>query len=234
MSGNRSAASKSARHMRGGTCYVAATAIPLFRILTWVGRAPVGGGLLRGLWMEAYKWPIYFFVAVGFRNLIGAGFFGFFLSTRRLLYSRLLSIYMQGLNTTPVHGHTALFGVYGMLGMGLMSRGLRCPPGVENSMLSFAFWASNSGLAGKGVAQPVARWLATDVGERGVRPLGCPLSRVPPDRPGEHPALAAGHRRYDFRRRCSGMVRAWPRDRVVADWRTQTCAAAAIPTCPPA
>ena len=27
---------------------------------------------------------------------------------------------MQGLNTTPVHGHTALFGVYGMLGIGLM------------------------------------------------------------------------------------------------------------------
>ena len=28
--------------------------------------------------------------------------------------------YMQGLNLTPVHGHTALFGVYGMLGLGLM------------------------------------------------------------------------------------------------------------------
>jgi len=27
---------------------------------------------------------------------------------------------MQGLNTTPVHGHTALFEVYGMLGIGLM------------------------------------------------------------------------------------------------------------------
>ncbi len=27
---------------------------------------------------------------------------------------------MQGLNTTPVHGYTAMFGVYGMLGMGLM------------------------------------------------------------------------------------------------------------------
>ena len=28
--------------------------------------------------------------------------------------------YMQGLNLTPLHGHTALFGVYGMLGIGLM------------------------------------------------------------------------------------------------------------------
>ena len=28
--------------------------------------------------------------------------------------------YMQGLNTTPVHAHTALFGVYGMVGIGLL------------------------------------------------------------------------------------------------------------------
>jgi hypothetical protein len=27
---------------------------------------------------------------------------------------------MQGLNTTPLHGHAALFGVYGMLDIGLM------------------------------------------------------------------------------------------------------------------
>jgi nitric oxide reductase large subunit len=26
---------------------------------------------------------------------------------------------MQGLNLTPLHGHTALFGVYGMLGIAL-------------------------------------------------------------------------------------------------------------------
>ena len=35
---------------------------------------------------------------------------------------------MQGLNTTPVHGHTALFGVYGMLGIGLMLFCLRGAP----------------------------------------------------------------------------------------------------------
>jgi nitric oxide reductase subunit B len=33
--------------------------------------------------------------------------------------------YMQGWNTTPVHGHAALFGVYGMLGIGLMLFSLR-------------------------------------------------------------------------------------------------------------
>lgn len=54
------------------------------------------------------------FVAVAFWNLVGAGLFGFFINPPISLY------YMQGSNTTPVDGHTALFGVYGMLGIGLM------------------------------------------------------------------------------------------------------------------
>ena len=53
-------------------------------------------------------------MAVAFWNLVGAGLFGFLINPPIALY------YMQGLNTTPVHGHTALFGVYGMLGIGLM------------------------------------------------------------------------------------------------------------------
>ena len=64
--------------------------------------------------MQKYRWPIYFFVAVAFWNLVGAGLFGFMINPPIALY------YMQGLNTTPVHGHAALFGVYGMLGIGLM------------------------------------------------------------------------------------------------------------------
>jgi len=65
-------------------------------------------------WVSRYRWPIYFFVAVGFWNLLGAGIFGFMINPPIALY------YMQGLNTTPVHSHAALFGVYGMLGIGLM------------------------------------------------------------------------------------------------------------------
>jgi nitric oxide reductase subunit B len=94
-------------------------------------------------WLEAYKWPIYFFVAVAFWNFVGAGLFGFMINPPLALY------YMQGLNTTPVHGHTALFGVYGMLGIGLMLfclRGLR-PEGVWNEApLKTAFWWINGGL----------------------------------------------------------------------------------------
>lgn len=94
-------------------------------------------------WVRRYKWPIYFFVAVAFWNMVGAGLFGFMINPPIALY------YMQGLNTTPVHGHAALFGVYGMLGIGLMLVCLRALiPGVEwkDGLLSFSFWSMNLGL----------------------------------------------------------------------------------------
>jgi nitric oxide reductase subunit B len=96
------------------------------------------------VWLAAYKWPIYFFVAVAFWNFVGAGLFGFLINPPIALY------YMQGLNTTPVHGHTALFGVYGMLGLGLMLFCLRAlRPGMawKDRPLWLAFWAINVGLA---------------------------------------------------------------------------------------
>jgi len=96
------------------------------------------------IWVAAYKWPIYFFVAVAFWNFVGAGLFGFLINPPIALY------YMQGLNTTPVHGHTALFGVYGMLGLGLMLfclRALRPGRAWKNAPLSFSFWSINIGLA---------------------------------------------------------------------------------------
>jgi len=96
------------------------------------------------IWVAAYKWPIYFFVAVAFWNFVGAGLFGFLINPPIALY------YMQGLNTTPVHGHTALFGVYGMLGLGLMLfclRALRPGKAWKDVPLSVAFWTINIGLA---------------------------------------------------------------------------------------
>ncbi|MCK6549832.1 nitric-oxide reductase large subunit [Myxococcota bacterium] len=97
----------------------------------------------RSDWMQTYRWPIYFFVAVAFWNLVGAGLFGFMINPPIALY------YMQGLNTTPVHGHAALFGVYGMLGMGLVLftlRAVRPQVRFPNRLLAFAFWAINGGL----------------------------------------------------------------------------------------
>mgnify|MGYP006201028637 CR=1 FL=1 len=34
-------------------------------------------------WVKGYKWPIYFFVAVAFWNLLGAGVFGFMINLGR-------------------------------------------------------------------------------------------------------------------------------------------------------
>jgi nitric oxide reductase subunit B len=95
-------------------------------------------------WIANYKWPIYFFVAVAFWNLVGAGLFGFLINPPIALY------FMQGLNLTPVHGHTALFGVYGMLGLGLTLFCLRVvQPGRQwkEGVLKSAFWCINIGLA---------------------------------------------------------------------------------------
>ncbi|MCK9589965.1 MAG: cbb3-type cytochrome c oxidase subunit I, partial [Terrimicrobiaceae bacterium] len=96
------------------------------------------------LWVAAYRWPIYFFIAVAFWNLVGAGLFGFLINPPIALY------FMQGLNTTAVHAHTALFGVYGMLGIGLMLfclKGLATKRQWKTRALSFSFWSINTGLA---------------------------------------------------------------------------------------
>lgn len=94
-------------------------------------------------WVASYKWPIYFFIAVAFWNLLGAGIFGFLINPPIALY------YMQGLNTTPVHGHTAMFGVYGMLGIGLMLfvlRDMDLKVQWKEKPIKIAFWALNIGL----------------------------------------------------------------------------------------
>jgi nitric oxide reductase subunit B len=94
-------------------------------------------------WAAKYHWPVRFFAAVAFWNLVGAGLFGFMINPPIALY------YMQGLHTTPLHGHGALFGVYGMLGLGLV---LMCMRAVQadrvwrTGLLRFAFWALNGGL----------------------------------------------------------------------------------------
>jgi nitric oxide reductase subunit B len=95
-------------------------------------------------WQKAYRWPFMFFGAVLVWNLIGAGLFGFLINPPLALY------YMQGLNTTPTHGHAALFGVYGMLGLGLMlfcMRGLTDVTRWSERLLATSFWCLNVGLA---------------------------------------------------------------------------------------
>ncbi|MBQ5939539.1 nitric-oxide reductase large subunit [Massilia sp. AB1] len=95
-------------------------------------------------WVRNYKWAILCFIAVGFWNTVGAGLLGFAINTPIALY------YMQGLNMTAAHGHAALFGVYGMLGIGLMLfclRGLSARAAWSDALLRPMFWLLNIGLA---------------------------------------------------------------------------------------
>jgi len=91
-----------------------------------------------------YRWPIYFFVSVAFWNLVGAGVFGFLINPPIVLY------YIQGINTTPIHAHTALFGVYGLLAIALMLFSVRHTfkkSAWSDSLLKWSFWGLNGGLA---------------------------------------------------------------------------------------
>ncbi|MBU0517747.1 nitric-oxide reductase large subunit, partial [bacterium] len=90
-----------------------------------------------------YKWPILFFVAVAFWNMLGAGVFGFLINPPIVLY------YAQGINTTPLHAHTALFGVYGFLAIALMLFSMRhivSRQAWSDKLLKWSFWLLNGGL----------------------------------------------------------------------------------------
>ncbi len=91
-----------------------------------------------------YRWPIYFFISVAFWNLVGAGTFGFLINPPIVLY------YIQGINTTPLHAHTALFGVYGLLAISLMLFSMRhivVKAAWSDRLLKWSFWGLNGGLA---------------------------------------------------------------------------------------
>ncbi|WP_312139577.1 nitric-oxide reductase large subunit [Sphingobacterium sp.] len=110
-------------------------------------------------WLQDYKWPIYYLISVAFWNFLGAGVFGFIINPPIALY------YVQGLNTTPLHGHTALFGVYGMLGIGLMLfvlRSLYRDVQWNEKILKIGFWSLNIGLLAMALFSllPVGVWQA--------------------------------------------------------------------------
>lgn len=94
-------------------------------------------------WMQRLRWPLMCFVAVAFWNMIGAGVFGFLINPPISLF------YLQGLNTTAVHAHTALFGVYGFLALGfvlLVARYIKPDAAFDNNLMTWGFWSLNGGL----------------------------------------------------------------------------------------
>lgn len=97
----------------------------------------------RAPWMENIRWPLTFFVAVAFWNMLGAGVLGFMINPPIALY------YIQGLNTTPTHAHAALFGVYGFLALGfalMILRYIRPRIVFDERLMKVGFWWLNIGL----------------------------------------------------------------------------------------
>ncbi|WP_370680640.1 nitric-oxide reductase large subunit [Comamonas sp. GB3 AK4-5] len=97
----------------------------------------------RAPWMAQLQWPLACFVAVAFWNMLGAGVFGFMINPPISLY------YIQGLNTTPVHAHAALFGVYGFLALGftlLVLHYVRPQLVFSQRLMQTGFWGLNIGL----------------------------------------------------------------------------------------
>ncbi len=92
------------------------------------------------------KWSIYFLIAVGVWNFIGAGIFGFLINTP------IVSYFEMGTTLTANHGHAAMFGVFGMLALGVLVFCMRTMQSDEvwettQKFVKIGYWGLNIGLA---------------------------------------------------------------------------------------
>ena len=90
-------------------------------------------------------WAIKFLIAVGVWNFVGAGVFGF------LINLPIVSYFEMGTTLTPNHGHAAMFGVFGMLALGVVVFCLRALRSDELwdrnvKLIRIGFWGLNIGL----------------------------------------------------------------------------------------
>jgi len=86
-----------------------------------------------------------FFLILTFGVLVFGGF---------LINPPIVLYYAQGINTTPIHSHTALFGVYGMLAISLLLFAVRhivSRASWSDIMLKWSFWGLNGGLVSMAV-----------------------------------------------------------------------------------
>lgn len=114
---------------------------------------PLLGLIVRG-WLEyrsvrkegkefPYRWPMFFLAASAFWNFLGAGVFGF------LINLPIVNYFEHGTYLTMNHAHGALFGVYGMLSIGLVLfvwRGCVKDGHWDDKLLKISFFSMNIGL----------------------------------------------------------------------------------------
>ncbi|MGE3534663.1 MAG: nitric-oxide reductase large subunit [Parachlamydiales bacterium] len=95
---------------------------------------------------EKQKWTVFFLISVGIWNFVGAGIFGF------LINLPIISYFEVGTSLTPNHGHAAMFGVFGMLALGITMFCMRAMQDEAlwnrtRSAVKIGFWGLNIGMA---------------------------------------------------------------------------------------
>ena len=133
-----------AAHMALGAAFSAMEVIPLL-LLTLEAWAFIRSGE-RSLGPDSHphRWAVWFLIATGLWNFLGAGVFGF------LINLPVVSYYEIGTGLTANHAHTAMMGVYGMLAVGLLLFCLRYqmrPEAWSDRLAATSFWSLNLGLA---------------------------------------------------------------------------------------
>uniref|UniRef100_A0A7C4AGB6 Nitric-oxide reductase large subunit n=1 Tax=Fundidesulfovibrio putealis TaxID=270496 RepID=A0A7C4AGB6_9BACT len=91
-----------------------------------------------------YRYPMLFIMSAIFWEFLGAGVMGLSITTPMINY------YEHATYLTVNHGHTALFGTYGILAIGLLlfsMRGLVTEKGWDERLLRLSLWGVNLGLA---------------------------------------------------------------------------------------
>ena len=131
-------------HMALGATFSAMEVIPLMLLTleAWGFMKSGQKSLVQG--EHLHRWAIWFLVAVGVWNFVGAGIFGF------LINLPIVSYFEIGTNLTANHGHLAMMGVYGMLAVGLLLFCLRYmmrPDKWSDRAAGCCFWSLNLGLA---------------------------------------------------------------------------------------
>jgi len=124
-----------------GSTVSALEPIPILLLLAdvWHGqKALISGGS-----SFPYRYPLMFIMASVCWELLGAAIMGLSITTPVVNY------FEHGTYLTVNHGHTALFGTYGLLAIALLlfsMRGLVREGGWSNGLLKVTFWGTNIGL----------------------------------------------------------------------------------------
>jgi nitric oxide reductase subunit B len=132
-----------AAHMALGAAFSAMEVIPLLLLTLEAWAFIRSGERSMGENGHPHRWAVWFLVATGVWNFLGAGVFGF------LINLPVISYYEIGTGLTANHAHTAMMGVYGMLAAGLLLFCLRYqmrPEAWSDRLAGLSFWSLNIGL----------------------------------------------------------------------------------------